>query len=77
MMVLRELMYFISRISRRSKFLYNISFKIWKIYCKHSKTWWFEGPNYLGRTYIVRRIPDGSEFYKFEKFGIKWNVSYV
>ena len=75
MSVLRELMYYISRFSRRSKFLYNMSFKIWKLYCKHSKIWWFEGPNYLGRTYINKKIENGMCWYMFEKFGIKWNVN--
>ena len=71
------MLYWFSRVVKRNKKLYAFSLKLWKVFCRFSKIWWYENKNYLGRTYIVRRIPYGSAWYLLEDYGIKWGVEYI
>ncbi len=69
--IIRELLYWISRVTKRNKTFYNLSFKLWKLYCKFS-IWRFEEKNYVGRTYKTRYYHDAMSWYMFEDYGIKW-----
>lgn len=68
-----EMIYWAARITKRCKKLYEfVIHKVMKFYCRLS-SWYYNPPNYLGRTYMDRQPKKFSlEWYKYEKYGIIW-----
>lgn len=72
-MIMAEALHRFYCLIKRSKGLHRLVMKLVEIYGKASKVWSYQPPNYLGRTYLTKRVGRWTlTWYLFERYGVKW-----